>query len=796
MVKYFLLAFGLTAVPGILLNSAPRQARPTVAEQKALLGRYCVGCHTGERAAGGLRLDATMLDRIPAHSEAWERVVRKLRAGAMPPVGAPHPDRQSLDNFTAVVEETIDAAAKPDPGPPVLRRLNRSEYAATVRDLLDLEVDVSSMLPADDANHGFDNSASSLKISPALLEGYLNASRRISRMAVGDPLVTPGFTPYRVRGDAPQDQHVDGLPLGTRGGLLIKHHFLLDGDYVFKAKLLVNSSAKVRGLDFPHEYLVTVDGAVVFRTTIGGPEDEELAYKSITESEAAIRARLETKQRISAGPHVIGATFRKKTSALPDGALQPYNRSHFDPQEQRGVPVIDTLSIGGPFDAAGPGDTPSRRKLFSCRPSPSADPLPCAKAILSSLTRRAYRRPVTGADLELPLSFFQQGWNGAGSRDRFDAGIESALRLVLTSPEFLFRAEKSPAEATGVYTVSDLELASRLAFFLWNCGPDDELLNLATQQKLKDPVVMSRQVRRMIQDPRAKALVESFAGQWLQLRNLRGLTRDFDTFPDFDDSLRRGFQRETELFFESIVREDRSVLDFLRADYTYLNERVAKHYGIANVTGSNFRRVSLAEQERRGLLGQGSMLAVTSYATRTSPVLRGQWLLENVLGAPAPPPPPGIPALVENVAGTKPRSVRERLEEHRKRPACASCHNLMDPLGFALENFDATGAWRNRSESREALDTSGMLVDGTKVDGPVALRNALLSRPEAFAATFTEKLMTYALGRGVEYYDRPVIRRILRESAPGGYTFSSLILGIAKSIPFQQRRAEPQTKAD
>ena len=656
------------------------------------------------------------------------------------------------------------------------------------------------MLPADDANRGFDNIADSLHISPALLEGYLKASRKISQLAVGDRETTPGFSAYRVRPDVPQDGHIDGLPLGTRGGALIQHDFPLDGQYVFKTKLLVNSSGKVRGLDFPHEFLITIDGIKVFETTVGGKDDEELAYKSPPESEASIESRMEVKLPVKAGPHALGVTFRMKTSALPDGLLQPYQRSHFDPQEQRGIPIVETISVGGPFEASGPGDTPSRRKIFICRPRAGTDPVPCAKTILSALLRQAYRRPIVPADLETPLTFFQDGSNAAGhdhAGETFDAGIESSLRFILTSPEFLFRTEHEPAGSQdaaapgAIYRVSDLELASRLSFFLWSSGPDEELLTVAERGKLKDPQVLEKQVRRMLSDKRAHALVENFAGQWLQLRNLRSLVRDFENFPDFDDSLRRGFQQETELFFESIIREDRSVIDLLAADYTFVNERLAKHYGIPNVTGDNFRRVTIPGDQRRGLLGQGSILAVTSYATRTSPVLRGKWLLENVLGTPVPPPPPGVPALVDNVEGAKPRSVRERLEEHRKRPACATCHNLMDPLGYALENFDATGAWRDRSESREPVDASGMLVDGTRVDGPVALRNALLSRPEAFTATFTERLMTYALGRGVEYYDGPAVRRILREAAPGGYKFSSLALGIVNSVPFQMKRKDP-----
>jgi hypothetical protein len=628
----------------------------------------------------------------------------------------------------------------------------------------------------------------------------MSAARKISRLAVGDPNVTPAFSTYRVRADLGQDHHIEGLPLGTRGGLAVEVNFPLTGEYVFQPKLAVDTSAKVRGLDFEHQVVITVDGKTVHHAAVGGSKDEEAAAISPSDSEVGIRARLEGRVAVSAGPHEVGVAFVKKTSALPDGLLQPFERTNFDTQEQRGVPFLESLSIGGPFDASGPGDTPSRRRIFICRPEHSGEETACAKKILTELTKRAYRRPVTDTDIETPLSFYQTAMNAApaASLDAgFDAGIESALTFILTSPEFLFRVEASspggrPGDKPGASSgrVGDLELASRLSFFLWSSIPDDELLKVAAHGKLSDPLVLEKQVRRMLADPRSEALATNFAAQWLYLRNLRGMSRDFATFPNFDDNLRQGFERETELFFESIVRDDRSVLDLLRANYTFVNERLAKHYGIPNVYGSEFRRVTLPGDERRGLLGQGSVLAVTSYATRTSPVLRGKWLLENILGTPVPPPPPGVPALAENHGGLRPRSVRERMEEHRKNPACASCHNIMDPLGFSLENFDAVGAWREHSESGAPIDASGKLVDGTVVDGPVSLRNALLARSGAFTQTLTEKLMTYAIGRGVEYYDMPAVRSIVRASAPGDYRFSSLILGIVRSAPFQMRRTE------
>jgi hypothetical protein len=644
--------------------------------------------------------------------------------------------------------------------------------------------------------------ADALKLSPALLEGYMVAARKISRLAIGDPRVAPAFETYRAPPDLGQDQHIDGLPLGTRGGILVHHNFPLDAEYIVKPKLAVNTSAKVRGLDFEHQIVITVDGQVVHRALVGGSADEEAAAVSPPASEADIQARLQARIRVTAGPHAVGVSFVEKTSALPDGLLQPFVRTNFDTQEQRGVPYLESLSIGGPFSETGPGDTPSRRKIFVCHPSKSDEELACAREVLTPLVRRAYRRPTTDADLEAPLKFYKIGSDSAGSKNHFDAGIENALLFVLSSPEFLFRVEADSAGDSrgGSRRVSDLELATRLSFFLWSSIPDDELIDIAARGRLHDRPGLEGQVRRMLADERSAALVTNFAAQWLYLRNLRSLSRDLATFPNFDDNLRQGFEKETELFVSSIIREDRSALDLLRADYTFVDERLATHYGIPNVHGSEFRRVKLEGEDRRGLLGQGSMLAVTSYATRTSPVLRGKWLLENILGTPVPPPPPGIPALEENRSGARPRSVRERLEEHRKNPACAVCHNLMDPLGFSLENFDATGAWRTKSESGAPVDSSGTLVDGTKIDGPASLRSALLAQPDEFIETLTEKLMTYAIGRGVEYYDMPSVRHVVRDSAKNDYKFSELILGIVESTPFQMRRnqsaAEEKKEAD
>ncbi len=753
---------------------------------RALLDQYCVTCHNERLKTGGLVLDKADPTNVSIDAETWEKVVRKLRAGAMPPVGLPRPDQATMEQFIETLETSLDRAAaeRPNPGRTPVHRLNRAEYANAIRDLLTIDVDVTGLLPSDDESYGFDNIAETLRMSPVLLERYLSAARKISRLAVGETNIIPSYETYRVRPDLGQDEHIEGLPLGTRGGLLIHHNFALDGEYVFKTKLALNTSAKVRGLDYPNDFVITVDGAIVHRATIGGKADEDASDDNSSDGENSILARLLAKVPIKAGPHTVGIAFIQKTSAQPDGVMQPYLRSTVDPLEQRGVPLIDNVAIGGPFDATGPGDTPSRRVIFVCRPKASAEEVPCAKTILANLARHAYRKPVSDAEMERLLGFYQQGRN-AGN---FDQGIESALRFMLTDPKFVFRFELDPAKvvAGAAYRVSDLELASRLSFFLWSSIPDEQLLTVAAQGKLHEPGVLEAQVRRMLADARSEALVSNFAGQWLYLRNVRGENPNIEEFPDFDDNLREGFRKETDLFFDSIIHEDRSVLDLLNANYTFVNERLARHYGIPDVYGSRFRRVTITDDARRGLLGQGSFLLVTSYATRTSPVLRGKWILENVLGTPVPPPPPNVPALKDNAPGAKPLSVRARLEEHRKNAACAVCHKIMDPVGFALENFDAVGQWRD-VDAGNPIDASGVLVDGSKVDGPVALRKAILSRPQTFATTMTEKMLTYALGRGVEYYDMPVVRGIVREMAANDYHFSSLVLGIVKSAPFQMR---------
>jgi mono/diheme cytochrome c family protein len=773
------------------LRAAPPE--PTATTERALLDEYCVVCHNQQMKTGGLMLDKMDLAHIPEGAETWEKAIRKLRGGMMPPQGNPRPDQAELDGLIHYLETSLDraATARPNPGRAPLHRLNRTEYGNAVRDLLGLDVDETSLLPADDESDGFDNIADVLKVSPSLLEQYLTASEKVSSLAVGDPSTTPISRLYQVPPDLPQEDHVEGLPLGTRGGILIHHNFPLDAQYDFSVALLQNIVGYITGLEWPHQLEITIDGVRVFLAPVGGEEDNKMSDANLGIAKDTLDARLRTRVAVKAGPHAVGVAFLRKNSAESDEPLQPFTRD-LDLQNMNGVPLIDHVQITGPFQATGSGDTPSRRRIFTCHPANANDELPCAKGILSSLARRAYRRPVANKDVETVLSFYQSGRN----KGSFEAGIQNSLRLILASPKFLFRSEPDPSSQTAgsIYRVSDLELASRLSFFLWSSVPDDDLLNAATQGKLRDPVGLEKQVRRMLADPKAQALVNNFAGQWLFLRNLQSVAPNEDDFPNFDDTLRQGFRRETELFFESIIREDHNVLDLLNANYTFVNERLAKHYGIPNIYGSQFRRVAVTDENRRGLLGQGSVLTVTSQPNRTSPVLRGKWILENIVGTPPPAPPPNVPPLKENEDGSKVLSVRALLEKHRENPTCATCHKIMDPLGFSLDNFDAIGQWRSK-EAGAAIDASGQLADGTKVDGPVALRRALMKHPEQFVRTITEKLLTYGLGRGLEYYDMPTVRMIEQDAAKNNYRFSSLVLGIIKSTPFQMKKVAVTTEA-
>jgi hypothetical protein len=759
---------------------------------REVLDKYCVTCHNQRLKTGGLALDTMDLSKVPAQAEIWEKVIRKLRSGAMPPAGIPRPDAATYKNLAAWLEEQIDQSAEPYAGRPILHRLNRSEYANAVRDLLALDIDAAALLPPDDAAFGFDNISDALGVSPALQEHYLDAALKIGALAVGDPKIAAGSETWRIRQDLSQDQHVSGLPLGTLGGTTVRYNFPLNGEYSFQANLYRTNLNIMRGLESPHQVEFSVDGRRIHLASMGGKEDLASLFQKPTDTGDAVDARLRVRAPVSAGPHDVTVAFLEDPDAVEPMRLQPYIRSSVDNFDWSGSPHLQSLTIAGPFHPAGAGDTPSRQRIFVCRPGRQINEDACARRILSTLARRAYRQPLAGPDLETLLRFYRSGKQDGG----FEGGIELALDRILASPKFLFRVERDPAGsiAGNSYRISDTELASRLSFFLWSSIPDDELLRLASEGKLKNPAVLDRQVRRMLADPKSQALVDNFAGQWLQLRNLRNVQPNSDLFPDFDDNLRQSFRRETELLFESIVQEDRSVLDLLSADYTFVNERLARHYGIPDIYGSRFRRVPVTDDARRGLLGQGSILALTSHAERTSPVVRGKWILENILGTPVPPPPPDVPALKGNQEGEKPRTMREQMAQHRANPVCANCHKAMDSIGFAMENFDAVGAWRTR-EPGGPIDATGELSDGTKVDGVVTLRNALLSRPELFAGTLTEKMLIYALGRGLDYRDMPTVRAILRDASRTNYRFSMLILGVAHSTPFQMRTAPRDSEA-
>ncbi len=812
-------------VAGEVRAGGPAQQAETrdgapVSPQRALVDRYCVTCHNGDFVRGtgeprsllvsqlravGLALDDVDVNNVGEHPEVWEKVVRKLRVGAMPPQPRPRPDKETYDGFRRWLEDELDRAAEanPDPGrTQAFHRLNRTEYSNVVRDLLDLDVDVSEWIPADAPDrHGFDNNAGALSLSPALLERYVSAARKISRLAMGSP---PSGGAVIQTYDVPlnliqNNQQSEDLPFGSRGGAAIRYHFPVDGEYRIQVRLRTNYVGYVRGIDQSHEVEVRLDGRRIKQFTFGGEAPGTPAPISFAGN---IRGTddwesytlhaddgLDVRIKVEAGPHIVGITFPRETWE-PDGVLQPRQTGFALAINDMpdGNPALGSVQISGPYTVDGPGDTPTRRRIFSCTPATAAEEAPCAREILSTLARRAYRRPVTDTDVETLVDFYDAG-RADGS---FDEGIGFALERLLTDPEFLYRIERDPVDATAAtaYPVGDVELASRLSFFLWSSIPDDELLDLAERGTLDDPDVLTRQVRRMLGDVRAKALVKNFAGQWLHLRNIDSVYPDPLEYPEFDENLRAAYRTETELFIEGMLRQDESILELLDANYTFVNERLARHYGIPNVYGSRFRRVTFDRDERAGLLSHGSLMTVTSYPNRTSPVLRGKWVLENLLGAPPPEPPPDVPTLEEENEEGEPLSMREAMVMHRENPACAVCHAPMDPIGFALENYNAVGAWRPTSEAGTAIDASGTLPDGAAFDGPAGLRDLLLARPDDFVGTVTEKLMMYALGRGLEYYDAPTVRKIVREAAGEDYRWSSIILGIVKSTAFQMRRSD------
>jgi len=770
-----------------------------------LVNQYCISCHNQKLKTANLMLDRADSANPANSAEAWEKVIVKLRSRAMPPPGMPHPDNATYDAVADWLEAGIDraAAAKVNPGRTAsLHRLNRAEYANAVRDLVAVEVDAQAMLPPDEQAFGFENNAEALSMPPALLDRYVSAAAAVSRRAVGDPNMPPVFVRYGALKNSANDQTYlrqtdrlgEDFPLGTKGGVAAKHYFPVDGQYVFRIRLQRAWETSIRGLNVQNQLEIRVDGVRVAQFTIGGGKPPSRTFQY--DGDEGLQARVPVK----AGLRHVMATMLKSDNAVPEGGgpdrLSLYSRN----SDNASSPIaIASLLIGGPYEGKVPVDSPSRQLLMVCSPANKADEAACATKILSNLARRAYRRSATDEDVQTLLSFY----NRARAAGNFDDGIRSALERVLVSPDFLFRIEADPAidraqrqeqavRSSGaapatVYRISDVELASRLSFFLWSSIPDDTLLDLAIRGKLHEPAVLEQQVSRMFADPRARAaLIQNFFEDWLQTRNLWLLNPDSTKFPWFDDNLRTAFVTETEMFLDAQLKEDHSILDLLTSDETFLNEQLARHYGISGIYGSHFRRVKLTDENRFGLLGKASTLAVTSYSNRTSPTIRGKWLLENILAAPMPAPPPNVPLLEASNKDGKPLTVREMLEMHRANPACASCHKNMDPLGLSLENFDAIGQWRTTDAGR-AIDASGVLLDGTKVDGPRELRQALVAKKAQFATAVTEKLLTFALGRGLEYYDAPAIRAIDRAAAADGYRWSSLMLATVKSAPFQMR---------
>jgi mono/diheme cytochrome c family protein len=772
-------------IPSWLQQSAqPAQSSKSQLEPAALnqfVTQHCTKCHNSDDKKGGLALDALSTEAVSAHPDVWEKVVRKLSARQMPPLGKPRPDERTYDTFIAALETELDrlAAAHPDPGrTPTLRRLNRTEYQNAIRDLLAVDIDAAALLPADEANHGFD-SAPLGGLSPTLLDSFITAAQKISRIAIGHAPNTPNSETFRVHPEITQEWHVEGLPLGTRGGILIPFIFPQDGEYDVQAWLTRDRNEQVEGLREPHEMQVLLDRKKMGSFTVKPPPKGE--------GHNFVDKDLKVRIAVSAGPHDLGVTFVQNPFSLLETKRQPYEAHYNLHRHPRINPAVYQVSISGPFDAKGAGDTPGRRRIFIARPTGPAEEEKCAKDILSALLRKAYRKPVAEGQLEKTMTFYRQ----ARAKGSFDDGIEMALSAILVNPKFLYRVEQDPPglAAKATYQVSDLDLASRLSFFLWSSVPDDELVDLAARNQLRQPGVFEKQVRRLLADARATNLATNFAAQWLHLRNLSSITPDLRLFTDFDDNLRQAFRTETELFVDSILREDRSVLDLLKADFTVLNERLAKHYGIPHIYGNRFRRVELgADRQRGGLLRQGSILTVTSYATRTSPVIRGKWILENFLGTPPPPPPADVPSLSENTVSAS-LPIRERLAEHRTNPACASCHRLIDPVGFSLEQFDAIGRWRVTDDGK-AVDAAGGLPDGSEFADVAGLEEALLRRPELFVRTLTEKLFIFALGRAPEESDAPAIRKIVREARANNYRFSSLIVGLTNSTPFQMRNSQ------
>ena len=742
---------------------------------------YCDTCHFGPKARAKLNLQALDFANLDRNGETWEKVLRKLRSREMPPVGMPRPQEATYQALVTAIETERDrlAQVKPNPGRPTLHRLNRTEYANAVRDLLALEVDVAELLPADDIGYGFDNIGDVLQVSPVLLERYLSAARKISRAAVGDMTLPVAYQTYTVPHALIQaDRLSEAAAVGSRGGTAIRHYFPVDGEYEISVNLQRSRDDEYLGFERERKLDLRLDDQRLQLFTLAASE-KKIVLGGGTPPDAKLKVRLSVK----AGGREIGATFLKDT-LLKEGVI---DRIRSDDVQQY-FEGVGSITVAGPFNVEGPGETATRDKIFVCHPSGSTDEMACAEKILSNLAHHAYRRPVSTDDMPQLLALYKQGAENGG----FESGVRLALQKILVSPEFLFRAEIDPPNSAPgtVYRISDVELASRLSFFLWSSIPDDELLAVAEKGQLHDPSVLKAQVKRMMADARSESLIKNFVGQWLFLRNIPRLAPDTTTFPTFDENLRQALGKETELLVESQVREDHSVADLLSTDYTFLNQRLAEHYGVKGIYGNEFRRVKLDDPKRYGLLGQASILALTSYPNRTAPTIRGKWVLEQLLGMPPPPPPPNVPSLKDD-ASTQKLTMRERMEQHRSSPQCASCHRMMDPLGFALDNFDGIGHWRdNTGPGTGPIDSSGFLPDGTPFNGPEGLRHLLVKKRDMFVETFTERLLTYALGRGVEEYDHSVIRKITREASADDQKWSSIILGIVNSTPFQMRRTK------
>jgi len=772
---------GAVAVPAENSASAAATAQPSTFDQHSAWQTwklYCDTCHLGPKARAGVNLETLDLANLDSNGALWEKVLRKLRGREMPPPGAPRPDEATYQTLVNAIEGERDRLidARPNPGRPTLHRLNRAEYANAIRDLLGLKVDVSELLPSDDAGYGFDNIGDVLTVSPVLLEKYLLAAGKISRAAVGDTTMPPAYQTYDVPRALKQDDRMgDVMPVGSRGGTLVSHYFPVDGEYEISVGLQRGRADEILGTGRERKLDLRLDDERLGLFTIpaSGRRANINTATGRVDPEAGLRIRLPVK----AGTHSIVTAFEKDT-VLQEGII-------FKPRAdavQAHFEGVGSISISGPFNVHGPGATLSRDKIFICQPAAASEEQACAEKLLTNLARRAYRRPVSADDLPQLMALYKQGAEIGG----FESGVRLALQKILVSPEFIFRAELDPADGPrgGVHRLGDIELASRLSFFLWSSIPDDELLAVAERGELSDPSMLERQVRRMMADPRSQALVQNFVGQWLFLRNIPKMQPDITAFTYFDDNLRQALEKETTLLVESTLHEDRSVVDLLTTDYTFVNQRLAEHYGIEGIYGSEFRRISVTDPKRQGLLGHASIMAVTAYPNRTAPTIRGKWVLEQLLGTPPPPPPPNVPALKID-ENQKVLTMRQRMEEHRVSPQCAVCHRIMDPIGFALDNFDGLGKWRD-TEGEEVIDPSGVLPDGTPFDGPVGLRDVLVSKKrDVFVENFTERLLTYALGRGTEEYDQPVVRKIAREAAANNYRWSSIILGIVKSKPFQ-----------